>query len=70
MRDKDREIWGVKIYDAASHAGALKEYVEYGTEGTPEEEYYLVFNPSSAHIGREGQDDLAFRLAERLLSFP
>ena len=70
VRDKDREIWGVKIYDAASHAGVLEEYIEYGTDSTPEEDYYLVFNPSSVHIGREGQDDLAFRLAERLLSFP
>ncbi len=70
VQDGDREIWGVKIYDAASRTGALKEYIGYGTADAPEEDHYIVFNPASVHIGREGRDTLAFRLAERLLQIP
>ena len=66
------EIWGVKVYDAASGSGALKDYVGYapaGAEETPED-WYLVFNPASLHIGKNGQDTAAFTLAERLLTLP
>nr|MBQ6241530.1 hypothetical protein [Lachnospiraceae bacterium] len=71
VKNGEDEIWGVKVYDAASGSGALKEYVGYApAEGETPEDWYLVFNPSSLHIGKNGQDTAAFTLAERLLTLP
>ena len=59
---KGRE--GIKVYDAASGAGILTDYVVYG-----EEDCYLFFGALSLHVGSERSvDGAAFEVADRLLS--
>lgn len=59
---RDGKIYGVKVYDAASDTGDLRDYLQY----TPGENCYLFFNVSSPHLG--GGDSAALRVAETMLS--
>lgn len=58
---RDGKIYGVKVYDAASGVGDLRDYVQYDAG----ENYYLFFNASSRHLG--SGDGAALRVAEEML---
>ncbi|MGM9668154.1 MAG: hypothetical protein ACI3VZ_00150 [Faecousia sp.] len=63
---RDGEVYGVRIYDAQTGEGSLQSFITY-----EDEDYYLVFVKESKHIGNQNGsrgDDLAFVIAERLLT--
>ncbi|MBR6185144.1 MAG: hypothetical protein IKQ41_02680 [Clostridia bacterium] len=59
---RDGAPWGLKIYDASTHAGAAAGFIAYEETETPED-YYLFFGVHSVHI----EDGKAVLYAKKLL---
>ena len=60
----DGLLYGLRIYDAASHTGAAAQYLTYTAPGAAEEDYFLFFGAASAHL----TDGAAQAVAARLLA--
>ena len=58
------QAYGIKVYDAASGEGILKEYVTYSLEGRTDLDYYLCYGAKSVHFGEK--DTAAEEIARRL----
>lgn len=58
---RDGTLYGVKVYDGATGAGAAADFIGY----EPGQDYYLFFNADSLHLG--SGDGAALRVAEALL---
>ncbi len=62
--------YGIKVYDAQTGESLLGDYVTYLKPWEENEDFYLFFMVNSRHIAplHKGADDIAFRMAEKLLT--
>ena len=62
---RDGELWGIKVWDAASQTGIATEYIRY-----PDEDCWLFINAKSVHAAAltGTGDDAALAVARALLT--
>ena len=62
---RDGELWGIKVWDAASRTGIATEYIRY-----PDEDCWLFINAKSVHAAAltGTGDDAALAVARALLT--
>ena len=62
---RDGELWGIKVWDAASRTGIATEYIRY-----PDEDCWLFINAKSVHAAvlTGTGDDAALAVARALLT--
>lgn len=62
---RDGELWGIKVWDAASRTGIATEYIRY-----PDEDCWLFINAKSVHVAAltGTGDDAALAVARALLT--
>lgn len=66
----DGDVIGIKVYDAATGTGCMKDFIQYAVPGQEPEDYYMVFPSLSRHLGslNGSRDDAAFFVAEKMLA--